>query len=514
MALLFIDGFDTYGSATAMARGKWTGLSLGGTAFPAGRFGGRSCNIITGSLNLGANIQQSFLGFAWKPTSSGSRYITWYDTNQIQCRFEIVLSTGVVNAQVCTNANNYAFITIGSSLPGVIGLNAWAYIEASAKIHNTMGSMEFRVNEQAVLSVSGVNTRLVSINNSANRIYFDTTGYIDDLYLCDTTTGPGSRPMNGFLGDKRVATMFPASNVSSQWTPIASATKATPSGNYNASLTISANNAYVPVYSYGGVGEQRWDPCAIIAERDCTLNSITLRATANTANIHIRPLLYGEDMQFPENPGSLIATGDATTGLAAGDNIIPFGSTAPVLTKGAKYWLGFIADAGVTLQSHYNVGSAIGFWQYKSATYPNAPSTFEWQTSSKSAQASGNLLIDYTISATNYGNVMENDADGGLTYNSTDTLDNKDLFSIGPALSSSASVYAVQVMGSYRKDDANTRSVANLIKSGATETAGADLPLNADYKNISDVFAVDPNTSSNWTVANVNAAEIGYKVTA
>ncbi|MEI8032783.1 MAG: hypothetical protein WCH05_05525 [Chlorobiaceae bacterium] len=258
--------------------------------------------------------------------------------------------------------------------------------------------------------------------------------------------------------------------------------------------------------AYSASGTVRYDPMAIIAQQDCTLQSITMTVQTAVAGIHIRPVVYTEDPLNTNQPLTLHARGDETTGLAAGVNVIPFGSTAPTLAKGTKYWIGFIADAAFSM-----MGTTVTSpWFYNSATYPTAPTTFSW--SGATSSSSNSPMIDYTITATNYGEVQEDDADT-VTYNSTSTLNNQDLFGVGPSMSTGVTVYAVQVTGSYKKDDANTRSVANLIKSSTTQVQGSDMALNADYKYQGDLFVLNPATSSEWSAAEVNAAKIGYKVT-
>jgi hypothetical protein len=83
-----------------------------------------------------------------------------------------------------------------------------------------------------------------------------------------------------------------------------------------------------------------------------------------------------------------------------------------------------------------------------------------------------------------------------------------------PAVPASA-IYAAAVNLRAEKDDAGARSIRAQVKSGATiADNGTDLPLSdGSYVGFQSVFETDPNTSAQWTVANLNAAEAGIKLT-
>ena len=113
----------------------------------------------------------------------------------------------------------------------------------------------------------------------------------------------------------------------------------------------------------------------------------------------------------------------------------------------------------------------------------------------------------------NYQNVDEagtpnNDTD----YNSSATPNQRDLFAMGNLATTSGTVFGVQTHMVARKDDAGTRQVALMTKSGATETVGSTETLTTSYVNYDGtVMETDPNTAAAWTITNVNAIEAGYK---
>lgn len=521
MALLFCEGFDNYGNITNLSRGRW--FANGGTysSFPPGRFYGRAFSSTSGSMTFGANLTYCVFGCALKEVSSGSSYshdLYFADTGSTtkQCvAVNLNASSGILGIYTYNYVGtNWTWVQRAVSLPGMISDATWFYLEV--KIDSVNGYIEVRVNGTAVVSYTGSLSATQS-GGTFNSFSFSRTvnNYVnllllDDMYVLDSTVGPGARPMNDFLGDKRVAPLFPMSNDSVSWTPLSSVTVPGVTGSTQ-NISIVANRTYIGRYTgtvYDSTGTIRKDQnLAIIAKQNCTLTGFVIRAIVNTPSVHIRPVVYSEDPLNVNQPGALLAKGDELTGLSAGINTLSFGASAPALTKGSKYWFGFIADAAFSMQGALINDSG---YQYVTSTYPNAPTTFNW--ASAAGQTNYEMVIDHIITATNYGMVQEDDADT-ITYNSTSTLNNQDLFGIGPSISTSAAVYAVQVTGSFKKDDSNARSVANLVKSGTTQAQGASNALNADFKYTSDVWVLNPATGSEWTVAEVNAAKIGYKVT-
>lgn len=519
MALIFCDGFDNYGNYSSMNRSRWLDLDSSNISFRAGRFHGQSVRMRYGSMAIGSDLDYLVLGTGYKEYPYGddhSHAIIFKRTSAsttYTAKVTLNASTGIVLVSLAyEDGASYEWTQVAASQPGQVTDLTWAYVEVKVSVDD---GVFVRVNGATVAAYEGSlsTTHSGGVSNIVTFTRISTIDgnylYLDDLYLLDGTTGPGTRPMNDFIGDKRVATLFPSSNESTDWTPV-SEVLYQHKGGLDYTQSISGGRVYLPNYvstSYDDTGTHRYDKSAIEALRDCTLKSISVRATVDTPGVHIRPVVYTEDPVNPNQPLGLLALGDETTGLNAGVNVIPFGSAEPALVKGVKYWIGFFADAGFT---SYKTLDYPGSWMYASATYPTPPESYPW--ASAGTGSSYTLVVDHTVSATNYGNVQEDAADT-ISYNSTDTLGDEDLFGVGPALSSEAIVYGVQVSGSYRKDDANARSVANLVKSGTTEEEGSSLALNADFAITTDIWVLNPDTSSEWTPAEVNAAQIGYKVT-
>ena len=63
-----------------------------------------------------------------------------------------------------------------------------------------------------------------------------------------------------------------------------------------------------------------------------------------------------------------------------------------------------------------------------------------------------------------------------------------------------------------RKDDAGSRSIATIVKEGATETDGTTNSLSDNYLYFTDYYDTNPDTASAWTITEVNGMEAGIKL--
>lgn len=112
-----------------------------------------------------------------------------------------------------------------------------------------------------------------------------------------------------------------------------------------------------------------------------------------------------------------------------------------------------------------------------------------------------------TPTFTNVDDVLVND---DVDYNFASTAGSRELYAfpdIAPVL---GTVAGVVVNLTVRKDDATVRTFRDLIKSGVTFwTGGTIFTPTTSYIRYMTVHEVDPNTSSPWTIANINSAEYG-----
>lgn len=134
--------------------------------------------------------------------------------------------------------------------------------------------------------------------------------------------------------------------------------------------------------------------------------------------------------------------------------------------------------------------------------YPNGNGS-----SSMLVGSDGNSIDNYLL-------VDEHPADDDTTYVGSATINDKDTYNYDPLVSTTGTIYGVQTNVRAKKSDAGSRSIAPVLKSGANETVGANAVLSSSWLNITEqVFPTKPGGGA-WTIADVNAAEFGVKVTA
>lgn len=105
------------------------------------------------------------------------------------------------------------------------------------------------------------------------------------------------------------------------------------------------------------------------------------------------------------------------------------------------------------------------------------------------------------------------DIDDDSTYVENATLGATDRYT-SAALGVTGTVHGVQISTTSRKTDTKARGFKASIKSGATEKEDTgEHTLTASYIVYRDIYEVDPNTSSAWTVTNVDSLEFGFKIT-
>jgi hypothetical protein len=141
-----------------------------------------------------------------------------------------------------------------------------------------------------------------------------------------------------------------------------------------------------------------------------------------------------------------------------------------------------------------------------------------WPTDTKLTGLIPNAVGDITQlarfgadSGTNWGQVDDrppNDATDGVQ---SSTLNQYDLYNI-PDLTGYGSVQAATLWLRAQKDDAGSALIAPMIKSGAVENQAADIALPTSWSYLQKVYNLDPTDSAAWTVAKINALQIGAKV--
>jgi len=111
----------------------------------------------------------------------------------------------------------------------------------------------------------------------------------------------------------------------------------------------------------------------------------------------------------------------------------------------------------------------------------------------------------------NWMAVSENPSDGDSSYNQDSTPGDTDLFAHTTLPVGVKNLVAVDNVVYARKDDAGTRTIQSVMKSGSTQVGATNLNLSTSYVFNDFIQGFDPNTSSSWTTSGVNALLVGYK---
>ena len=115
-------------------------------------------------------------------------------------------------------------------------------------------------------------------------------------------------------------------------------------------------------------------------------------------------------------------------------------------------------------------------------------------------------------STDNYLNVDETTPDGDTTYNESDVVDDKDTYAYSNLSTVSGTVYGVLPTPYIRKTDSGTREFASVARLSTTEDDGPSTPLSTSYQYLQNALDGNPDGDP-WTIADVNSAEFGPKVT-
>lgn len=117
-------------------------------------------------------------------------------------------------------------------------------------------------------------------------------------------------------------------------------------------------------------------------------------------------------------------------------------------------------------------------------------------------------------STDNYLLVDESSQNGDTDYVASATVSEKDTYAFANMAHTPSSIFGVQINIIAKKDDAGTRSIQSVIRSGGSDTDGTSRALATSYADYRQIAETDPNTAAAWTSSGFNAAEFGTKVAA
>lgn len=260
MSLLFIDGFDHYATAD-FSKKLWTtaggAMTINATG---GRRGGGSAKAGSTSQSITRSITASgtvIIGFA----------ITGTALTNTSGGFVTLLEGATTHLTLMGDGASHLQVRRGTTSGTVLGTssnaftnNTYYYFELRAKIDDTAGAFEVRVNGANWLALgpdtAGSPTVAVDTKNGGTTGLIDTvtlglqfSGHeIDDLYICNSSGSTN----NDFLGDCRVD-LCTANGEGSHldFTPSTGSThyalvdESTPNtSDYNSSNTVGAKDSY------------------------------------------------------------------------------------------------------------------------------------------------------------------------------------------------------------------------------------------------------------------------------
>lgn len=222
MALLWMDSFDHYVSADIPD--KYTSVygatinTTAGRRSSGGMFGGHQSYHVTRTLNTSSST--IIVGFAIWPTALNCNVCEIGEAGGIGHIGIFLNSDGSVTVHRATSLWQDGIGTaLGTTAAGLVNISgAFFYFELKVVIADgTGGSITFKINEVAVLTVSSIDTRSGG-SGVGTLLGLGGTAVIDDLYVLDNT---GSTPHNDFLGDIRVDARYAtAEGANSGWTPL------------------------------------------------------------------------------------------------------------------------------------------------------------------------------------------------------------------------------------------------------------------------------------------------------
>jgi hypothetical protein len=228
MALLFIDGFDQYGTTNGNdADGiehLWpTNLQLAQINVADGRISGKSIVFATSNAYVQtpplAQMSTVVVGFAFKYAAHANA------SADVVCTLMEGASAGVNlrlrqdgEWEVYNNTTLLGSATSGFSLP----TGTWAFIELKVTTHDSAGAVELRIDGVTALNLTSEDTQpatgniwVTALRLNGHSVPADAYTF-DDCYVLDTTGSVN----NDFLGDHNVTTLFPANEGDTiEWTP-------------------------------------------------------------------------------------------------------------------------------------------------------------------------------------------------------------------------------------------------------------------------------------------------------
>ncbi len=505
MAWIVGDSFDYYGSTTDLARSVWDSNPSANFNFASGavtRFGVGQCMQptsgagITVTKTIGSNEATLYAAVAYYRIGalSGTTpefYFQFRDGATPQCTVVFESSGNIVLKRGDHTG------TVVATYTAAFPQDVWTHFQVRVVIDPTIGSLTVRKNgvPTDTFTATGLNTRSTA-NSYATVIAVGTGGAAGNPFRYDDVcffSGSGAAP-NTWVGDVRAVCLVPSGDTAQKNFAPLTATATTTTGTTSTNATCATNTirfgAFVPV-------------------RSGTVTNATLTfASAYTGSAQVA--LYAAD-GAGGLPGTLLGTSAVLTNPASGVNNLAF-SAGPSLALGRTYWFAYNSNI-VATQSITNI-SAAGTAYYQAQPYASGFPSPATALVGAGPGGTGQALFSTLTLSGNVTQVSEQLANGDTDYVFSATVNDADLYDCDDLPASAQTVIGVVTKVYCKKSDAGARQGQVLVKSGATQVAGTDTVLSSTYTYLSRADMVDPATGIAWTIAGVNAVQIGQKVTA
>jgi hypothetical protein len=134
-------------------------------------------------------------------------------------------------------------------------------------------------------------------------------------------------------------------------------------------------------------------------------------------------------------------------------------------------------------------------------------------TNMPTGDSATNKAFQRSTGSSNFALVDENPQNDDTDYVFSNNVGDIDTYTFG-AISPSGTIVGARIVVTARKDDAGNRQIGIESRVGGTNRDGANvLALASTYTSLVEMYLNDPSTSAPWTIAGLNAAEFGQKVT-
>lgn len=503
-AWLASDGFDTY-SATADITERWdsgtiaTIVAASGTAFAVGQAVTFNASQ-TIAKAWGSNEATVYATLRTKQsgtTAAGNigKYVQLQDsaTAQLTIRWNEDTSISVLSGGLTGTL-------LGTVAVGAFAVGAWDSWQVRAVIHASAGSVEIRKNGNTTpaLTLSGVNTRGGTANSFVNRLLIGCTAGIasthslDDLFV---NSASGADPAT-WPGDLRAVTQAPTGTAQAQFSQSPSTTT------WGQLATGTTTNTGASANSLS------WYKFTAPFTGSCSQIAMNL-ALAITGKVNLA--LYSDSSGAPD---ALLAQASEKTNPAAGTQTFALGSTTSI-TKGTTYWFALWSNVATT--SSFN-GTTNQTRMLLAATYSATFPATAAGAGSLVTNANASYFAADLTSIAQYSLVADATQDADTSYVFSATVGQEDLFSF-PSMASlgitPASFVGVLPFGIVKKSDSGARTIDIRAMSGVTDhQAATNASPGLTYAFLGGFLPTDPATSAAWTLAAVDALQVGPKVAA